>query len=766
LHDSIVRGATRLAARSALRILVLATLALASPGCVPRLAQLPVLGRPAGEAPVDAARLAVAVTIHRDAYGVPHVHGRTAEAVAFGIGYAQAEDNLWQIEESYLRALGRAAFLYGERELAHDIVVAAFDVERFAREEYQAQAPTLRRLLDAYAAGVNQYIDRHPELRPRVLLRMQPWYPLALLRGVSPATSIDGVRLGEIVALVGAGVDDGGGTAGVDDGGGPAGARDGAPADGSSAWAVAPGRTANGRAILLQNPHLAFFGAGQPWELRLDSDDGWRFAGFTVLGTPVPRAGHNGRLGWTHTRTQADAADAYLLDFSHPDDPLLYRDGDGWRRATEHDITIPVNTATGVQPRTVRVRRSHHGPIVAERGGRAVAIRIARFEEGGSLAQWYEMGRARDLDEFRAALSRRALPAANTMYADADGNIWYVHGSAVPRRDTRFDWSRPIDGTDPATAWQGWHDLDELPQLLNPASGWLQNAGSTPFLATAEGHNLDPSDYPVYMAPEADNARARSARRILARENAWTLEAWAEAAFDTEAPEAEAFVASLVDEWERLGVSEPERALALERFIDALRAWNGRLNTTSAAATHFVLAFERLHAWRADAPQLPHVAALETALAGLRDEWGTTAVPWGELNRLQRVHTRSREGFRDYAPGLPVAGAPESVGAVFTFETTREPGQRRRYGTRGHSWVGVVELGERPRARSVVPFGQSAHPASPHYFDQAPLYAAGRLKDVHFGAVEFVAAAVRSYRPGEDAATAQASPESGAPPRP
>jgi acyl-homoserine-lactone acylase len=714
-------------------------------GCAPQLERLPGLGRGSAAPAVSAARLAAEVTIHRDSFGVPHIHGRTDEAVVFGIGYAQAEDNLWQIEEDYLRALGMASYVYGERELAHDIVVAAFDVERLSRDEYAAQPPAIKRLLDAYAAGINHYIEHHPQLRPRVLVRMEPWYPLALFRGVSPARSVDGVRLGELADRVGAGA---GARPTIDPPGSTHALR-----DGSNAWAVAPRRTSGGQALLFQNPHVGFFGGGQRYELRLESDEGWRFAGFAVLATPFPRAGHNDRLGWTHTNTAADAADAFLLDFSHPNDPLLYRHGDEWRRATEHVITVRVNTQAGVESRSYRVLRSHHGPIVGERDGRPVAVRIARFEEGGSLAQWYAMGRARSLEEFQAALAQRAFPISNTMYADADGNILYVHGNAVPRRDTRFDWSHPVDGSDPATEWQGFHELHELPQLLNPAGGWLQNTNSTPFLAAADGDNLDPADYPSYMATEADNARARISRRILAREDAWSFERWAEAAFDTEAVEAEDFVASLVQQWERLGVLEPERALAVEPFVDALRAWDGRMTTSSIAATHFLLAFERLRAPDATVgaghADVPHVRALEVALAALRAEWGTTDVPWGEINRLQRVHTRSREGFRDYAASLPIAGAPGSAGVVFSFYTTREPNQRRRYGTSGHTWVGVVELGAVPRARSIVQFGQSAQPSSPHYFDQAPLYAAGRMKEVHFGRDAFVAAALRSYRPGD-----------------
>jgi acyl-homoserine-lactone acylase len=714
-------------------------------GCAPITTVLPG-ARTADE------RMARSVTIVRDAWGVPTIQAPTDAAVAFGLGWAQAEDNFWQVEEDYIHALGRASHYYGDRYLENDLVRAAFEVERLAREEYEREPAERKAVWDAFAAGLNYYLRTVPGARPRLIARFEPWMPFAIVRTVSNGTTVDGVRLGQ-VAMMARDVT----TGATPDSFAPAATNRGSSdaeraaarslPHGSNMWAVAGARTAAGHPLILQNPHASFFGAGQPYEMQVQSGSGWHVRGYAVLGTPVPRAGHNQHLAWSHTDTGADHADAYEVQFDHPTDPLLYRYDDGWRQAGEWDHTLQVNTAQGVVSRVYRFRRTHHGPVVAQDGARAFAVRVARMPEGGALQQWYAMGRARGLDEFRTALDQRALAHANTMYADRAGNIYYLHGNAVPRRDTSYDWSRPVDGGTSATEWQGWHALNDLPQLLNPASGWLQNTNSTPFRATADGHNPDPADYPTYMAPEPDNGRARAARRLLESESSWTLAAWERAAFDTRVADSENALRQLVHEWEEIGGTHPQRAMRVDEAMDALRSWDGVATVESGATTLFVLWQERLRMGRHDGAH-GQFRALEDVVAELRREFGSVLVPWGEVNRLQRVHTSGSEPFRDDQPSLPVAGAPGWAGVIFSFYA--EPGSGvRRYGTRGHSWVSVAELAPQVRSRSVVQFGQSADPASPHFFDQAPLYARGELKPAWFTQAEVEAAAVRRYHPGD-----------------
>jgi acyl-homoserine-lactone acylase len=729
-------------------------LMLALPACAPMRALLPAGG-------VDPAEhLARTVTVVRDEWGVPTIYGPTDAAVAFGLAYAQAEDNYWQIEEDYIFALGRAAHYYGDSYLANDLVKAAFEVERLSREEYDREPADRRAVWDAFAAGLNYYLRTRPDARPRLISPWEPWMFFARYRLVDEHTVIDGVRLGQVAALVQ-------GTGGTEDGtesepailAGDAGDAAGGArrstgstgasfAHGSNMWAIAPARTAGGNALLFQNPHVRFFGDGQRYEMQVHSDAGWHVRGFAVLGTPVPRSGHTAHFAWSHTNTAADHSDVYEVIFDHPTDPLAYRYDDDWRRATEWQHTLRVNGAEGVVSRVYTFRRTHHGPIVAMTDGRALAVRVGRMEEGGSIQQWYEMGRATNLAEFRAALNRRAFPVSSTMYADVEGNIYYLHGNAVPRRRGAFDWSRPVDGSTSATEWQGWHELNELPELLNPSSGWLQNTNATPFLASGDGDNLDAGRYPGYVAPEPDNGRARSSRRLLEAESSWTLDALQAAAFDTH---VEAFdenaLRLLIHQWEQVGGTHYARAMRIDEAVDLLRSWDGMASVESVETTLFILWQERLRSG-AFTGSYAEFEAMEAVVAHLQQHFGRTLVPWGEVNRLQRVHTSGREPFRADAPSLPVSGVPGWAGAIFTF--VAEPGpDGRRYGVSGHTWVSVVELAPGAvRSRSVVQFGQSADPASQHWFDQAPLYAAGGMKQAWFTREEVLGRARRSYRPG------------------
>jgi acyl-homoserine-lactone acylase len=685
---------------------------------------------PPAEAPTrgaDPAGMARSITIYRDDYGVPHVYGPTDASCAFGYVYAQAEDNFWQIEDSYIRALGRASEVYGERTLDDDLLVHALEIPGLSRAEYDRASPRTRAVLGAFADGLNFFLEHNPQAKPRLITRFEPWHLLAFSRYAIYHLFLygqTGLSSSEIHKA----------------------SREAVPA-GSNMWAVAPARSASGRALLFINPHQPFFGPGQWYEGHVHSDEGLNLSGASFFGSSSPTIGHNESLGWSHTVNHPDVFDVYEETFDHPDNPLAYRYGGGYREARQWRVTIRVKDGEGVADRPFTLRKTHHGPVVAKRGGKALAVKFARLEEGGQVDQWYEMGRARNFAEFKRALARVAVPMFNTMYADRDGNIFYVYNGAVPRRSRRFDWSKPVDGRDPETEWQGFHTLDELPQVTNPPSGWMQNCNSTPYTTTSEG-NPDPSKYRDYMVGDPDTARARISRRILAGTNKFTFDDWARAGWDTTVIEAETLVPKLVEQWEGLKRSDAPRAEALAPAVEELRRWDRKSTVESKAMTLFVFWFQRLERARPD-DRWGLVRALEEAIAGLQALRGAYLVAWGDVNRLQRRQSGLLQPFRDADPSLPIAGGPGPVGIVFNFYARPADGQARFYGVAGHSYASVVEFGREVRARSVLVFGEDSDPSSRHYFDQSRLYAKGQYKPAWFALEDIKAHAERAYHPGD-----------------
>jgi len=728
-------------------------------------------------APIDGATAAPAadlseqVTIYRDAWGTPHVHGTTDAAAAFGFAYAQAEDDFPQVEENVVRAVGRASELFGEETLADDWLNRSLRIEALARAEYQQADEPLRALLDGYAAGLNHYLASHPEVRPRLLDHFEPWYPLALIRYLYYQRGFlgaAGLAPEETAAAMASSAPTGAPT-GFGDAAAPvASASLSLPRSerGSNSWAVRPEKTAAGHTLLLINPHLPFFGPSQVYEGHVLSDNGWNFSGYSRLGFPLPYVGFNEELAWASTDNAADLVDLYAEQFDLPEEPRAYRYAGEHRQASEWSETIGVRAADGtVERRSFILRRTHHGPIVAVRDGLPLAVRMAKMEEPGWLAEWYAMTRASSFEEFLRAASRLDMLFGNYLYADREGNIFYAYNAAVPKRSEAFDWSRPVDGSDPATEWQGYHSLGELPQVLNPPAGWIQNCNGTPFLATADGGNPDPEDFPPSMVPEGDNARSRNARRILSGVERVSFDDWAVLSYDTFSLTADEEIPVLIEQWESLVAADPARAAALRGPIELLRSWNRVSSVDSPATTLFVQWFEtRWHLEHGEgdlAPDGPWLAlrALEEAVAHLEERWGDWRVPWGEVDRLQRIVSGGpgsrREGgsaahFDDDALSFPSPAVPSWAGAVFTMWSSEVDGAHRRYGVGGNSYVAVVELGPRVRARSLLVFGASADPASPHHLDQAERYLRGEYKPAWLTLEEVEANAERSYHPGDE----------------
>ena len=641
------------------------------------------------------------VTIYRDSYGVPHVFGQTDASTVFGFAYAQAEDNFPRIEANYMLALGRGAEMYGDSSTEEDRLTLALDIPRLAVAEYGRLDAHTRALCDGFAAGLNYYLTKH---RGRYLSHIEPWYPLAFIRyNYYVLGFVRDPKIG-VPFPVGRGYFD----------------KFTTPANGSNGWVIGPSKSATGHAMLFINPHLPFFGPGQVYEGHVHSDEGWEFTGYARFGFPLPYVGHNANLGWVSTDNAADVADGYVETFDDPAHPLAYRYGNGYRTATERFERIGGHR--------VRFVATHHGPIVASYNGKPVAARIARLTDDGWLAEWYAMTKSRTLSEFKAALHPLAMLFGNVMYADRDGNTFYLYNAAVPRRDPKFDWTKPVDGADPATEWHGYYPLDSLPQLTNPSTGWMENCNSSPFLLTSSG-NPDSAAFPMPMVKEGtrENPRARASRRILMSTPKFTFDQWKAAAFDTHVISADSLIPLLLSQVH--GVDPDPR---LDSAANVLANWDRRATVTSVATTIYSI-------WHHELQRHDYIAALRIAM--------DSAVPWGDRNRLQRVDDHDTPildlpKFNDAAPSIAVPGVDGYDGAVFTVYTTDVSGQHRRYGVHGGTYVSVVEFGPTTHGLSVHTFGASGDPHNSHYMDQSPMYARGEMKPTWYTLEEVRAHAV------------------------
>jgi len=683
------------------------------------------------------------VTIKRDSWGIPHIYGKTDADTVFGTLYAQAEDDFNRIEVNYLNAMGRLAEAEGEGELYRDLRMKLFIDPIDMQAKYEQSPAWLKKLMDAFADGLNYFLYTHPEVNPRVITHFEPWMALTFSEG-SIGGDIERVNLRGLQDFYGNG----------DSIAQRIAVSDNEPR-GSNGFAISPSNTLNGNALLMINPHTSFFFRS---ELHMVSEEGLNAYGAVTWGQFFVYQGFNEKAGWMHTSSRADAIDFYLETISERDDGVYYAYDGGERKLRETVLTLPYRSGEGLAQRTFTVYHSHHGPIVRGEGDHWVSIKLMQ-EPVDALTQSYLRTKVSGHNEFSENMRLHTNSSNNTVYADAQGNIAYYHGNFIPRRDLRFDWNSPLDGSNAATEWQGLHTLEESITLLNPENGWIQNTNNWPFTAAGE-FSPRAEDYPRYMTNYVENPRGIHAVRVLKDKTDFTLDSLIEAAYDSALVAFDPLLPALIALKEEPGLAPETR-----EAIAHLSGWDTRFTLDSTQTTLAIFWGEALMreaqplaaASNSDiydylASQITddqRIAALENAMTTLSDGFGNWQVPWGEINRYQRNDGAIVQQFDDSKPSLPVAFASARWGSLASFGSRSYPGTNRLYGTSGNSFVAAVEFGEKVRAKAVTVGGLSNDPASPHFDDQAALYTEGRFRDVLFYPEQIEANLEREYHPGE-----------------
>ena len=663
--------------------------------------------------------------------------------------YAQAEDDFNRIETNYLNAMGRLAEAEGESAIYQDLRMKLFIDPASMKAKYAASPAWLKRLMNAWADGLNFYLYKHPEVKPRVITRFEPWMALTFSEG-SIGGDIERISLRDLQALYGDGAAPPVGT-GADD-------EFDADPSGSNGIAIAPANTANHRALLLINPHTSFFFRA---EVQVVSDEGLNAYGAVTWGQFFVYQGFNEHVGWMHTSSGVDAIDEYVETVVKKGDRYAYRYGSAERPVTVSTITVPYKTAAGMARKTFTVFRTHHGPVIRKAGDKWVSIRLMQ-NPVNALTQSYTRTKATDYQSFRRTMDLHTNSSNNTIFAAATGDIAYFHANFIPRRDTTFDWTKPVDGSTPATEWGALLSVDETPHLLNPASGWLYNSNNWPWSA-AGASSPRRGDYPRYVETGGESARGRHAIMVLQNKKDFTIDGLISAAYDSYLPWFEQTLPAVIKAWDAAPAADPLKAKVADQ-VGALRGWDTRWSATSvptslavfwgqtlgrtlnAAARGAGMALEDYVVQRATAQQL--LEALATASDQLTADFGTWRTPWGDINRFQRLTGDIVQPFSDTGPSIPVPFTASGWGSLAAFGARAYPGTKKWYGTSGNSFVAVVEFGDSVRAKAVTAGGESGHPDSPHFNDEALRYASGNLRNVYFYRSQLVGHTEREYHPG------------------
>ncbi len=704
------------------------------------------------------ARHAANVTITRDDWGIAHIHGKTDADAVFGMIYAQAEDDFNRVETNYLTALGRTAEAEGESAIWQDLRMKLFIDPDSLQKMYAGSPAWLRALMDAWADGLNFYLAKHPAVKPKVLTRFEPWMALSFTEG-SIGGDIERVNTGQLASFYG-GVTLPGRRGG---GGQPATLEEGLLQEptGSNGIAIAPSNTLDHHALLYINPHTSFFFRS---ELQMTSDEGLDAYGAVTWGQIFIYQGFNATAGWMHTSSGVDNIDEFLETVSQRDGQWYYRHGSAELPVISRVVTVPYRTASGMAQKTFTVYFTQHGPVVRKVGDQWVSTALMNSPVN-ALIQSYSRTKAGDYDAFVKIMELHTNSSNNTLFADAKGNVAYFHSNYIPKRDTSFDWTRPVDGSNPATDYHGLLSFAETPNVVNPKSGWAYNSNNWPWSAAGPDSPKRDAFAKYVETGNAESPRGYHALKVLPGRKDFTMASLTrEVGYDSYLPWFEKPMPALIKAWDDDVPGDTLKAKVAEQ-IATLRPWDLRWSATSiptSLAVYWGTEVQRRLGSAArqagvstddymvsPAGRQQMLGALAAASNRLTADFGSWKTPWGNINRFQRLDDSITSHFDDSKPSITVPFTSAIWGSLASFGARAYPNTKKWYGTSGNSFIAVVEFGDSVRARAVTAGGESGDPASKHFNDQAERYASGNLREVYFYPSQMKGHTERVYHPGD-----------------
>ncbi|MFV8363340.1 penicillin acylase family protein [Flavobacterium sp. ZT3P35] len=698
-------------------------------------------------------KLAQQVTITRDNWGIAHVYGKTDADAVFGMLYAQCEDDFKRVELNYIEKLGRMAEIKGQSVLYNDLEIKLLiDIED-TKADYKKAAPWLKRLLNSYADGINYYLYKHPEVKPALLTHFEPWFPLLWTDGSIGAISTADLSTGELKAFYSGNTEK---VAYIE--------REKDVQTGSNGFAIAPSKTASGNAMLYINPHTTFY--FRP-EIQVTSSEGLNAYGAVTWGQFFIYQGFNENCGWMHTSSNVDVADMYAEKIVAKNNKLFYEYEKNLLPLIEKKITLNYLENGKLIPKTFTTYYTNHGPIMAKRDGKWIALK-SNNRSMKSLEQSWMRTKSKSFEDYKKAVDLKANTSNNTVYADKEGNIAYWHGNFIPIRDKKLNWSKVMDGTTATTQWMGLHDVLETVHSYNPENGWLQNCNSTPY-SVAGVNSPKEENYPPYMAPDGESFRGLNAIRLLSKGDNYTLDKLIADGYDTKLTAFEYLIPALITNFEENIKTDNSLYAELIAPITVLKNWDYYARENSIATTLAVEwayqldpIIQKVYINQGEMDQVENtiqfaktatpdqlIPQLQRVISELKLKFGTWEIQWGTINRFQRPNGEINLQYNDAAESLAIAFGPALWGSLPAYKSNYQNGSKKRYGSNGNSFVCAVEFGPKIKAKSLLAGGNSGNTQSKHFYDQAEIYQKGQFKDVLFYKEDVLKHAEKIYHPGE-----------------